>query len=193
MTTTNTSNRKPSRMARAVGVSLVLVLLMTSNVPEAAAGFRVKRDWSRVQIVTPGTRTTVLLYKDRAPRGKRKIKGVFHSARSDSVTLLLPRGKTRTIRKQDVRRVLVRRPFRKRYQGWIAAGASGAYTVPMVLHPGADLSPKGRLLVSALFMAAPTAFAFLVAPRMGGIYNVPRNDRKRQESVSQPAPNRKGS
>lgn len=192
MTHANVIGGMHSKMARAVGVSLVLVLLMTSNVPEAVAGFRVKRDWSRVQIVTPGTRTTVLLYKDRAPRGKRKIKGVFHSARSDSVTLLLPRGRKQTIHKQDVRRVLVRRPFRKRYQGWIAAGASGAYTVPMVLHPGADLSPKGRLLVSALFMAAPTAFAFLVAPRMGGIYNVPRNHRKRQESGSQSAPNRKG-
>ena len=177
MTHANVVRGMHSTMARAVGVSLVLILLVTNNAPEAAAGFRVKPDWTRVKIVTPGTRTTVLLYKDRAPRGKRKIKGVFHSARGDSVTLLLPSGKTRTLRKQDVRKVLVRRPFKKRYQGWIAAGGSSAYTVPLILHPGADLTPKGKLLVAALFIAAPTAFAFLVAPRMGGIYSVPRDRR----------------
>ena len=177
MTHANFSAGMHSKMARAVGVSLIIALLFAGGAPEVSAGFWVKRDWTRVQIVPPGTRTTVLLYKDRAPRGKRKIKGVFHSARGDSVTLLLPGGKTRTLRKQDVRKVLVRRPFKKRYQGWIAAGGSSAYTVPMVLRPGADLTPKGTLLVAALFIAVPTAFAFLVAPRMGDIYFVPRDRR----------------
>ena len=177
MTHANVIRGKHSKMASAVGVSLVLVLLMTSNVPEATAGFWVKRDWNRVQIVTPGTRTTVLLYKDRAPRGKRKFSGRFHSATDDSVTLLLAGGQRRTLPKQDVRKVLVRRPFKKRYQGWVAAGAGTALGGTMILHPENDLNPMGKLLVAAVVIAAPTVLAFLAAPRMGDIYFVPRDRR----------------
>ena len=137
--------------------------------------------------MTAGTRTTVLLYGDLAPRGKRKIKGRFHSARAESVTLLLPGGQTRTLRKQDVRKVLVRRPFEKRYQGWVAAGAGGAFVVRMILHPGNDFTPLGNLIVAAVVIALPTAIAFLAAPRKGGIYNVPRS----KKPAAQSAPNRK--
>ena len=77
MTNANFSHGMQSRMARTVGVMLVLILLLSGGAPEAAAGLWVKRDWSRVQIVTPGTRTTVLLYKDRAPRGQREDQGRF--------------------------------------------------------------------------------------------------------------------
>ena len=177
MSNANFSHGMQSKIARAVGVSLVLVLLFSGGAPEAAAGLWVRPDWSRVQRVTPGTPTTVLLYKDRAPRGQRKIKGVFYSAQAESVTLLLPNGQTRTLLKQDVRKVLVRRPLKKRYQGWIAAGASGAFAVRMILHPGNDFTPLGNLIVAAVVIALPTAIAFLAAPRKGGIYFVPRDRR----------------
>ena len=178
MSNANFSRGMQSKTARAVGVMLVLILLLSGGAPEAAAGLWVRRDWSRVQIVTPGTRTTVLLYKDRAPRGQRKIKGVFYSARAESVTLLLPNGQTRTLLKQDVRKVLVRRPLKKRYQGWIAAGTGTALGVRGILHPGNDLNPLGNLLVAVVVIAAPTAITFLAAPRMGGIYFVPRDRRE---------------
>ncbi len=177
MTHANFIGGMHSKIARAVGVSLIIALLFAGGAPEVSAGFWVKRDWTRVQIVPPGTRTTVLLYKDRAPRKKRKIKGVFHSARPESVTLLLPGGKTRTLRKQDVRKVLVRRPLKKRYQGWVAAGAGTALGAPVLLHPGNDFTPLGNLLVAVLFIAVPTAFGFAAAPRMGDIYFVPRDRR----------------
>ncbi len=177
MSNANFSYGMQSKMARTVGVMLVLTLLLSGGAPEAAAGLWVKRDWSRVQIVTPGTRTTVLLYKDRAPRGQRKIKGVFYSARAESVTLLLPNGQTRTLRKQDVRKVLVRRPLKKRYQGWIAASAGTAFVVRGMLHPGNDFTPSGNLLVAVVVIALPTAITFLAAPRMGDIYFVPRDQR----------------
>ena len=172
MPTINFSNAYRSKMARAVGVWLVLVLVFSGGAPEALAGLWVKRDWSRVQIVRPGTRTTVLLYKDRAPRGQRKFSGRFHSATADSVTLLLPGGQTRTLPKQDVRKVKIRRPFKKRYQGWATAGAGTALGVPIMT--GVDSNAKGKLLVAAVVIAAPTVLAFLAAPRMGGIYSVPR-------------------
>ena len=38
----------------------------------------IKLNWFRVQAVTPGTPTTVVLYQDQAPRGRRKIKGHFY-------------------------------------------------------------------------------------------------------------------
>ncbi len=171
MTDVNFNHGRQSRMARICGLLLVTVLSLSAGAPEAAAGFWVKRDWNRVQIVTPGTRTTVRLYKDRAPRGKRKFSGRFHSATVDSVTLLLPGGHTRTLPKQDVRKVKIRRPFKKRYQGWVTAGAGTAVGVPMMM--GGDFNAKGKLLVAAVVIAAPTAFAFLAAPRMGDIYFVP--------------------
>ena len=183
MTNANFSRGMQSKTARAVGVMLVLILLYSGGAPEAAAGVWVRPDWSRVQRVTPGTRTTVLLYKDRAPRGQRKIKGVFYSARAESVTLLLPNRQTRTLCKQDVRKVLVRRPLKKRYQGWIAAGTGTALGASMILRPGNDLNPLGNLLVAVVVIVAPTAIAFLAAPRMGGIYFVPRDRRDEAAEV----------
>ena len=84
----------------------------------------IKLNWSRVQAVKPRTRTTVMLYQDQAPRGRRKIKGLFHSATDDSLTLERQDGQRHTFQKLAVRKVLVHRPLLKRYQGWIALGVS---------------------------------------------------------------------
>ena len=175
--------------SRSTAVGLVLVLVAV-NAPMAEAGFWVKRDWSRVQSVTPGTKTTVLLYKDQASRGKRRIKGRFHSATAESVTLMLGRGRTRTLRKQAVLKVLVQRPVEKRYQGWITAGVGAAIGVPWVAHPENDLNARGKLLVPLVCIVAPTVVAFLAAPKMGDIYYVPPDRRDPPGSATKPHQNR---
>ena len=172
MSNANFSHGMQSKMARTVGVMLVLILLLSGGAPEAAAGLWVKRDWSRVQIVTPGTRTKVLLYKDRAPGGLRKIEGNFKSATPEAITLSLPGGNPYTLQKQDVLKVLVDRPP---YEGWITAGASTG--VFAGLAPGWDLNGRGWALFGGLFVGVPTVVAFLVAPKMGSIYYVPPDRR----------------
>ena len=78
----------------------------------------IKRGWPRVQAVKPKTRITVFLHKDQDPRGSRKIKGYFHSATDDSITLQREDGQRHTFQQSAVRSVLTRRPVWKRYQGW---------------------------------------------------------------------------
>ena len=184
---TNTNSWRLFRRSTAAGLVLLLVLV---SAPVAEAGFWVKRDWSRVQRVAPGTKTTVVLYKDQASRGKRKIKGRFHSATAESVTLTLGRGQTRTLRKQAVLKVLVHRPLKKRYQGWITTGVGAAIGIPGVAHPGNDLNAMGKLLVPLVFIVAPTVIAFLAAPKMGDIYYVPpdRRDPFKQRNKTAPEP-----
>lgn len=70
-------------------------------------------DWSRVQAVQAETRTEVQLHEDAAPWDDRKIKGRLHSVTDDSITLQLKDGRQRTVRKQDVQRVGIRKPFSK--------------------------------------------------------------------------------
>ena len=82
--------------------------------------------------MTPGTRTTVLLYKDQAPQGTRKVKGHFQSATPEAITLLLPGGHPYTLQKQAVRKVLVYRPLKKRYQGWVGVAISTAVWAPRI-------------------------------------------------------------
>ena len=77
-----------------------------------------KADWSRVQAVPHHRKTVVWLYQGEAPQENRKIKGRFDSATADSITLVLEDGQTRTFQKSAVRKVLTRRPFRKRGAGW---------------------------------------------------------------------------
>ncbi len=186
MTHINTSNEKLSKMAKAAGMFLLVMFLFSVGAPEAEAIWRIKSDWSKVEAVTPGTRATVVLYKDLAPRGKRKIKGYFHSSTAESITLMLGHGQTRTVEKGDVRRVLVPRPLKKRYQGWVALAVSTALIAPLL--PGADLTAWGIAYVVGLHIPIPTAFTFLVAPKMGGIYNVPRG---RRSDTAQSTPKRK--
>ena len=96
-----------------------MLLLVLASAPAVEAGLGMKSDWSKVQAVARGTRTTVVLYKDQAPRGKRKTRGHFQSATVESIRLLLPDGQTSTFQKRAVRKVLVPRPLKKRYQGWL--------------------------------------------------------------------------
>ena len=65
MVKTNTNFWRLFRSSTAAG--LVLLLVLAGWPPTVAA--KIRSDWSRVQRVTPGTRTTVLLYKDSGLTG----------------------------------------------------------------------------------------------------------------------------
>ncbi len=141
-----------------------------------------KRDWSRVQTVALGTPAAVMLYKNPI----RRIKGYFYSATEDSVTLTLKDGQRHTFSKWDVRKVLVHRPLKKRYPGWIAAAAGSAGWLYFVSMMGTDLSGGGAAISGIFFIAIPTAIAFLAAPKKVGIYNVPFKHRT-QPPTDQPS------
>ncbi len=189
--TIHTPKATQSRSAKVVGTLLVVALLFSSQAPTVEAAGNIKRDWSRVQTVKPGTRTTVLLYRDLAPPGKREIKGRFHSATPESVTMLLGPGKTRTLEKRDVRRVLVFRPIGKRYQIGVAS-AIGLGTGLLAGAGAAGADTDNQLRAFTIGMGAVLGIAlgigYMLAPKMGGIYNVPRNYKKRQGR----APDRRG-
>ena len=178
MVKTNTSFRKLFRRGTAVGI--VFFLVVVSWTPTATA--KVKSDWSKVLTVKPGTKTTVVLYTDRAPQGKTEIKGRFHSATPESITVTLKAGHTRTAQKQAVFNVLVDRPP---YEGLITAGATGGIFLGWVA-PKADLNARGWALFGGLLVGLPTAIAFLVSPKMKTIYNVPR--KLRDDPAPKPPP-----
>ena len=134
-----------------------------------------KADWSRVQAVAHDTKTKVLLYQDIAPRGVWKIKGRFESATDESITLMLKDGQTHTLSKAVVRKVLVPRPFAKRWPGWITAAVTTAIWVPF-MGVYSDFHAKGILLLGGLVSFGPTAIAF-GASGMHSIYDVPPKHR----------------
>ncbi len=164
-------NRTCCKKSFAVGLALLLVSVGLLPVAEAGT-WGAKRDWSKVQSVPVGTPTTVKLYRDRYPKGSREITGHFKSATPEAVTLLLFDGKSCTLRKQDVHQVLVYRPLKKRYQGWLAMGIAAGVIQTMLLTAG-NASGTTQLIVNGTFVPATGAITFLAAPKMGGIYTVP--------------------
>ena len=164
-------NRTCCKKSFAVGLGLLLVSVGLLPVAEAGT-WGVKRDWSKVQSVPVGTLTTVKLYGDRYPKGSREITGQFKSATPEAVTLLLFDGKSRTLRKQDVHQVLVYRPLKKRYQGWLAMGIAACFLQTMMIKAG-DAPGPTQLILHGIFVPATGAIAFLAAPKMGGIYTMP--------------------
>ena len=184
---TDTNLGRLFRQGTATG--LVLLLIVIGSSPVAEAGEWIRRDWSKVQRIASGARTRVLLYKDRAPGGIRKVEGQFQSASAEAIMLLSPAGQTLTLRKQAVERVLVYRPIEKRYQGWITAGATAAIfggAAAKSKDASEPLPAGASALLAGLFIGAPTVIAFLVAPRWGGIYNVPR--KLRDDPATTPPP-----
>ena len=136
-----------------------------------------KADWSQVQAVPHHRKTKIRLYEDVARQGNRKIKGRFQSATADSITLVLENGQVRTFPKLAVRKVLTRRPIRKRWPGWVAmAVCSAALEISIPLF--AESTPPVPLrLGSHAFHALPTGAVFLYISRLKGIYNVPLEHR----------------
>lgn len=184
---------------RSLYVGFVLLLIAVCRPQTTRADIWIRTDWSRVEAIPVGTRTEVRLYKDQAPRGGRTLKGRFHSATDDSFTLLLSDGKPRTLRRQAVRKVLVYRPFKKRYQGWIVGAVTTGLMASLFVRSGNTRDASEVTLQAAIttpvFVVAPTLITFLAAPKMGGVYNVPPHRRdntppttNRQESESEGEP-----
>lgn len=160
---------------------LMLLLSLTYPSPAAAKG---KADWARVEAVPPGTKTMVVLYKDRAPSGNRKIEGHFRSATAQAVTLLLPDGQRRTLQKPAVRKVLVYRPLMKRYQGWLTMAVAGGVLQGLLSRSARtdNVRASTMLMVHGVFVPSAGAVGFLAAPKMGSIYDVPI---KRRDDTAQ--------
>ena len=151
----------------------VMLLLAGSPVPA-----KVRSDWSRVQAVPPGRPMTVLFYKDQVQSADRKIVGRFESATAASITLLLPDGRSRTMERTSVRKVLARRPFKKRWPGWAALVVS-ATTLELfcaVVVGDCNLGVLRRFQAHGL-ITGPIVGAFFGGSRKVGIYNVPPNRR----------------
>ena len=134
-----------------------------------------KSDWSRVQAVPHDTKTVVRLYQDAASPESRRIKGRFHLATADSITLVIEDGQTRTFPKHAVRKVRTWRPVKKRKPAWVAL-VIVAVIVEYALH--IDLSPTilERLGGHAV-ITLPIAGGFFYGSRMGSIYDVPPKHR----------------
>ncbi len=141
-----------------------------------------KADWSKVQAVSPKTKMEVQFYEDEAPRGDHKIRGRFHLATENTVTLTLEDGRRRTVRKQVVRKVLTRRPFKKRWPGWVALGVAAAL-VEIVLAPPSHDFAMPRL--GHVILTLPIAAGFFFGSRMGSIYEVPPKYRTRPQADQQ--------
>ena len=165
---TNTIFRSLFRKSTVAGLVFLLLVVGSSPVVEA----RIKRDWSRVQKVVPGTRIKVELYKNRVFQGKRNVRGRFRSATAVDITLLLPDGQTRTVQKQAVSKVMVARPLYKRYEVWITAGVFATLFASTSIGDTGDLTSAGEVTWAGLIVGGPTIVAYLAAP-MGSIYSVP--------------------
>ena len=168
---TNLTGNHGSLFSRTTATGLALLLFL-SLLPACAA--RHMPDWSRVQAVPPKTKTDVQLYKDDAPQGSRKIQGRFDSATTDSLTLTLKDGQTRTLQKQAVRKVLTRRPFSKRWPGWVALGV----TLGILSLKWTDHHPISTPQAHVIF-TLPIGAAFFYGSRMEGIYEVLHKHRTR--------------
>ena len=145
-----------------------------------------KADWSRVQAVPSHRKTAVRLYEDAAPPENRRIKGRFVSATADSITLVLKDGQTRIFQKSAVRKVLISRPFKERWPGWVAMGVSIA-SLEIAIALFAESTPPVLLrLGSHAFYTLPTAAAFFYGSRMKGIYKVPPKNRMLLVADKQP-------
>ena len=136
----------------------------------------IKANWSRVQVVPHNTKTAVRLYRDAAPRESWKIKGRFYSATTDSVTLMLKNGQTRTFPKTAVHKVLIPRPLKKRKPGWItlAVTLSVVQAVPRLIAAGRGISEDLERSIAwyHLFVVAPATLAAFSVSGMGPIYDV---------------------
>ncbi len=165
----NPTEGKVHRFRKTMAVGLVPLLLL-AGVPGCAA----RHDWSQVQAVAPDTKTEVQLYEGSAPYEERRIRGRFLSATDDSVTLELKDGTTKIFQKETIRKVRTRRPLGKRWQGWVALGVSAL----LVSQLGNLDGPESNRVYIQLLTTLPIATASFWGSKMGGIYEVPPNQRE---------------
>ena len=94
-----------------------------------------RSDWSNVQNIAPGRQVRITLLDKQIPWESRRLRGVFASADESTVSAVLPDGSTRTLEKQAVRRVAVRRPLFKRRAAWITTGIVAGLMQALVVRP----------------------------------------------------------
>lgn len=154
-------------------------LLLVASLP---SGARVRPDWSNVQSLRADTKVVVLTYREDMLE-KRRYKGKFISATSDNITLLDKSGNDHTIEKDNVQKVLVRRPILERWPGWIALAIPFA-VVEAVFVAGGDYDRPYAHLILAAPAAAVSAVSFFFGSRYACIYNVPPAHRLTRQSSS---------
>ena len=172
-------------LQRIASIGLIPLLLL-ATVPGCTA--RNKADWARVQSVNPNTKTELHLYEGVVPHEDRKVKGRFVRATANSVTLELKGGQVKAVPKDDIRKILTRRPFMERWPGWAALGVTLFSLAVMPMDSG-----DPRLISDPRFMAfyaIPISGAFFFGSRNKGIYEVmpkkrsdnwyPKKDNKEQ-------------
>lgn len=131
-------------------------------------------DWNRIHALSPGVITRVKILKNKASRGERNIKGFFNSSTEKSITILFQDGTTKTIEKGVISSVRVRRPFKKRYTGWIIGIATAVTTVSFYTGSGTgDIDPLFKFIFPAS-ITAPAAVAgfFMMPTRL--VYRTPK-------------------
>ena len=145
---------------KTMATGLVVSVLLLTVLPGCTA--RHMPDWSRVQAVSPQTKTHVRLY------GNRKVQGRFRSAADDSLTLTLRDGQERTLPKQSVHKVVTRRAWWEGLPGWIVVAATAslagwAYTaIPEATIPYAEI---GGVIAAVTFYRSRTVVIYKVPPQ----------------------------
>ncbi len=93
-------------------------------------------------------------------------------------------GKTRTLQKQALRKVLVYRPIFERYQGWVALGAAfGILQGLLSASASFDYVSDSTMAKTHAALTLPAGvIGFLAAPKMGEIYHVPPSTGRAQRS-----------
>ena len=176
----NLTGNNSGQFRKTMAAGLVPLLLLTHL---SGGTERDKADWSRVQAVSPETKTEVQLSENKVSLDQ-ETQGRFHSATVDSVTLELEGGQMHTFRKPDIEKVLTYRPVSERWAGWATLAVSSL--IMAILLRG---DTEGAPLVLLPFVAGPTAIAFYGSASMKEIYETPPKHREwyPQETSSFPA------
>ena len=137
-------------------------------------------DWATVQSLTAKNITEVQVHKDAAPQGSRKIKGHVDSVTDDSITLQLKDGQKRTLDKQDIHRVLTRKPFSKtemlKTMAATSLGGGAGYVLGGYMFGNGDFRPFLYSLPIALGVSG------LVQLKMVRIYEAAPNSKNPREN-----------
>ena len=116
-----------------------------------------------MQAVSPQTKTFVRLYSNQ------KVRGRFHSAADDSLTLTLRDGQERTLPKQSVHKVVTRRAWWEGLPGWIVVAATaslaGWYYVPSEPNQAIAYAEIGGVIAAVTFYRSRTVVIYKVPPQ----------------------------
>ena len=128
------------------------------------------------------TRFTLRPLRRRAAtlRNGRIVKGRFHAATSDTLTLASADGCRHQLHRRAVRVVKIRRPFLARPPGWLALAVGTAVMTKMIL-PAKDLTWLGPPLIWS-YTALPASLPFFFASAMQTVYTAPPADSELRET-----------